>query len=77
VAKHLARVVDILSQISAMHVAMITPRTKLVRDLGMDSLDLAEVEHELSNEFDVNFDCGRVGDISVEQILNQLDALTE
>lgn len=74
-SKHLSRVVDVLSHVSGLHPSLVNPRSKLVRDLGLDSLELIEVEYELSQLFDVDFDIAR-RDMSVQDMLDELAELT-
>lgn len=75
VAKVLPGIVDVLSQISGTAPMFITPRTLLVKHLGLDSLDLVEVEQELSIHFNVEFMFHRADDYSVQEIMNQLNDL--
>jgi acyl carrier protein len=76
VSKHLVRVVDILAHQSGLHCTLINPRSRMLRDLGMDSLDLVEIEMEISEEFDVDFEFPRAEDYSVQDILDRLHDLT-
>jgi len=77
VPKHLKRLVDILAQISGADPHSIRPQTRLLRELGLDTLDIEDIEHEIAIEFGVDLDLIRAGDITVQQILDMLSESLE
>jgi acyl carrier protein len=78
VPKHLSRLIDILAQISGANPSEIKPQTKLTRNLGLDSLDFTEIEHEIAVDFGVDINISRHGnDTTVQDILDVLSEKLE
>ena len=64
------KLVDILSRHSAADRATLTPEKNLKLDLGLDSLDVAEIVYELEEAFGIS-----ISDESAEQILKISDTV--
>lgn len=62
------RIVHILQDYTGLPEQDISDSTKLVDELGLDSLDLAEIGMELEDEFDRDFNF----DIGVNQTVGEL-----
>lgn len=75
--KHLKRIVDILAQISGADPHSIHPQTRLVHDLGLDDIDIEDVEHEIAIDFGVDLALRRVSNITPQYIMDQLSEKLE
>lgn len=73
-----ATVITILSELSGFDEHEIKPNSKLVADLGFDSMGLVELGQELEVAFDNAFevpDSSVAGHMTVQQLVEEVDRL--
>jgi len=64
-----SQVIDILADLLGVEKEKVKPKSKLVDDLGADSLDTVEINHVLEDKFNINIPDEEVVNIKTVQDL--------